>query len=938
MLLRVIGQLRSFCASFRFFEVLIARVGRGFQEQQLGCHSMGPALRADAGALCPVNGTQELQPCSVNPTDIHILLVDDEKLSRVVVSNLLKKCSYRVTVAESGVEAVQVLASAGPGTFHLVLTDLMMPDVDGLDLLRYVRSHELLKELPVVMMSANGMHNTVFECLQGGAEEFLVKPVTKKEVQHIWTHVWKRVKNCQQPTVKLEVEGDVAGPSLNALKLGNVMSQVSFQQQHLSSIHRPPHSMLATLSAQVQCPIAVQGSAAETQVSPEREELSLTLKTPNSKCSSRGRPDRVLMSRWLQRPGRVVDAKESSWIFCEVLLLLERFHAHCAEAVKLVRPSRLVLHSSGRVTVNGIAEQCNSGGPCSGDSCYVSPEEQQGAVGTNKSDMYRLGVLLFELFHVSDDRLRALKDLRQNGPPASFTTQFPQESAVARELLSPDVACRPNVRDLINSETFRGLCQSLRLRHQQLSAQEQLPESQVLLDFLKLMQQRKRAEVEKVETQLSAVNQDIGAVASKLSSLTAGCTNGTIPTKRARLSLDVTEPASNSQAEAEARWRRVVDRFELFEESFMHRRSAPGNLGRNATSTSEPISLPNHLQDFSVDLCQFAQHERLQSVANLRYGDAYSTANMVCSVSFDRDDEYFAAAGVGKRIKIYELSSVLNNVMGVNYPVLEITSRSRLSSVSWSSYVKNHLVSADYEGVVQLWDASSSTEILQYEEHAKRVWSVDFSKLDPARLLSGSDDGTVKLWTITQENSVMTIDSKANVCSVQFSPISSNLVAFGSANYHVYLYDLRNAQVPVAVIPGHSKAVSYVRFMEGNLLASASIDNTVKLWDTTSVSSSGNCNCVGTFTGHVNEKNFVGLSVTPEGYIACGSETSEVFCYYKAMGFPLASLHVGHQDFDSHAEFVDPHAQFVSSVCWAKSSKVLLAANSVGDIRVLELV
>ncbi len=45
------------------------------------------------------------------------------------------------------------------------------------------------------------------------------------------------------------------------------------------------------------------------------------------------------------------------------------------------------------------------------------------------------------------------------------------------------------------------------------------------------------------------------------------------------------------------------------------------------------------------------------------------------------------------------------------------------------------------------------------------------------------------------QSAVACIDSKANVCSVQFSPTNSNLMAFGSANYRVYLYDLRNIQV-----------------------------------------------------------------------------------------------------------------------------------------------
>ena len=64
-------------------------------------------------------------------------------------------------------------------------------------------------------------------------------------------------------------------------------------------------------------------------------------------------------------------------------------------------------------------------------------------------------------------------------------------------------------------------------------------------------------------------------------------------------------------------------------------------------------------------------------------------------------------------------------------------------------------------------------------------------KTDPTGFLNGSDDGTVRLWSIADDSAVACIDTKANVCSVQFSPTQSNLMAFGSANYRVYLYDLR---------------------------------------------------------------------------------------------------------------------------------------------------
>lgn len=107
-----------------------------------------------------------------------------------------------------------------------------------------------------------------------------------------------------------------------------------------------------------------------------------------------------------------------------------------------------------------------------------------------------------------------------------------------------------------------------------------------------------------------------------------------------------------------------------------------------------------------------------------------------------------------------------------------------------------------------------------------------------------------------QKNSLTTIKNHANVCCVQFSSDSAHLLAFSSADYKTFCYDVRNVSTPWCILAGHEKAVSYTKFLDATTLVTASTDNTLKIWNlnkTSSNSISRNA-CVSTLRGHTNEK------------------------------------------------------------------------------------
>eukprot|EP00053_Salpingoeca_punica_P018544 m.182253 g.182253 ORF g.182253 m.182253 type:complete len:637 (-) comp17457_c0_seq1:1962-3872(-) len=378
------------------------------------------------------------------------------------------------------------------------------------------------------------------------------------------------------------------------------------------------------------------------------------------------------------------------------------------------------------------------------------------------------------------------------------------------------------------------------------------------------------------------------------------------------------KPEVSKQDAISQKKRRITSHFEDLEKAYFDSHSlydASGTQGRA-------------LHSFQSSLAKFTSYSRFHVSAQLKYGNVFQTSSIVSSIEFDRDEEYFATAGVTKKIKIYEYRAIVEQPnVETHTPVKEMSCRSKISCLSWNPYLKEQIVSSDYEGIVSLWDACTGQKVSAFEEHEKRAWSVDFAPANPTRLASGSDDSKVKIWSVNQDHSVATIDSKANVCCVKFNPDSADLIAFGSADHHIHYYDLRNLRSELFVFKGHAKAVSYVRFLNSAELISASTDSTLKLWSTSQNE------CKRTFTGHVNEKNFVGLS-TSSDYIACGSENNAVFTYYKALSKPIVS----HRFKTSSADGNEDSSNFVSSVCWKKDSGVLLAANSLGTINIMQLV
>ena len=116
----------------------------------------------------------------------HILVVDDSSTVRSVVTSKLLNMRVRVTEAEDGISAVQVLRAEN---IDLAIIDLKMPFFDGYDLLCIIRGHDKFKHLPVLVLTSSDDQLSLSRALEYGATAYLVKPLNWQafgaHVQHL---------------------------------------------------------------------------------------------------------------------------------------------------------------------------------------------------------------------------------------------------------------------------------------------------------------------------------------------------------------------------------------------------------------------------------------------------------------------------------------------------------------------------------------------------------------------------------------------------------------------------------------------------------------------------------------------------------------------------------------------------------------------------------
>ncbi len=116
-----------------------------------------------------------------DPTQLKFLVVDDFSTMRRIVRGLLKEmgCS-NVTEAEDGAVALSMLKAQ---RFDFVVSDINMPNMNGFELLKAIKAEEMLRHLPVLMVTAEARKEDIVLAAQSGAAGYIVKPFSKATLE-----------------------------------------------------------------------------------------------------------------------------------------------------------------------------------------------------------------------------------------------------------------------------------------------------------------------------------------------------------------------------------------------------------------------------------------------------------------------------------------------------------------------------------------------------------------------------------------------------------------------------------------------------------------------------------------------------------------------------------------------------------------------------------
>jgi two-component system sensor histidine kinase/response regulator len=193
----------------------------------------------------------------------HILLVDDIAMNRDVIGAFLRAAGHEVILAENGQTAVRLAAER---TFDLILMDIRMPEMDGLEATRRIRALAAPKgRVPVLALTACSFPDQVAQCQEAGMDGHVPKPVDYASLMYAVADAIERCPSCwtaETPAPPVEAAGESPIPELDRFLLGQVLMVLPPDEvvKNLQALRARKEQMLALMDARTPPEVLTQAA------------------------------------------------------------------------------------------------------------------------------------------------------------------------------------------------------------------------------------------------------------------------------------------------------------------------------------------------------------------------------------------------------------------------------------------------------------------------------------------------------------------------------------------------------------------------------------------------------------------------------------------------------------------------------------------------------
>ena len=171
-------------------------------------------------------------------TKKHILIIEDEKDIAELLEFNLENNEYKTSIAHNGEQGLEKARNLNP---DLILLDLMLPGIQGLDVCRVLKTDEKMKETAIIMLTALGQEENIVEGLEAGADDYITKPFSFKVLMARIQSVFRRESMTEGDINKpVNIYNVLISPRTRGVKIDNKtidLTFTEFQILHLLASH-----------------------------------------------------------------------------------------------------------------------------------------------------------------------------------------------------------------------------------------------------------------------------------------------------------------------------------------------------------------------------------------------------------------------------------------------------------------------------------------------------------------------------------------------------------------------------------------------------------------------------------------------------------------------------------------------------------------------------